>query len=106
MVELRHWKTGRTTNGVFGVVKDANAGSLRLIIDARPANQLRVGGTPMPVRLPTPEDLAALQVPAVSPTTGRPPKLWTSKRDVSNFFHQLIIPPWMQDILALPALNT
>ena len=105
MVELRHWKTGRTTNGVFGVVKDANAGSLRLIIDARPANQLRVGGTPMPVRLPTPEDLAALQVPAVSPTTGRPPKLWTSKRDVSNFFHQLIIPPWMQDILALPALT-
>ena len=72
MVELRHWKTGRTTNGVFGVVKDANAGSLRLIIDARPANQLRVGGAPMPVRLPTPEDFAALQVPAISPTTGRP----------------------------------
>jgi hypothetical protein len=60
--------------------------------DARPANRLRVGGTPMPVRLPTPEDLAALQVPAVSPATGRPPKVWTSKRDVSNFFHQLLMP--------------
>ena len=105
MVDLRQWKAGRTTNGVFGVIKDAAVGSLRLIIDARPANQLRVGGAPMPVRLPTPEDLAALQVPAVSPSTGRPPKVWTSKRDVSNFFHQLLIPSWMQDILALPALT-
>jgi hypothetical protein len=105
MVELRPWAAGRTTNGVFGVIKDATVGSLRLIIDARPANQLRIGGTPMPVCLPTPADLAALQVPTVSPTTGRPPKVWTSKRDISNFFHQLLVPAWMQDILALPALT-
>jgi hypothetical protein len=47
-------------NGLFGVDKD-NGASIRLIIDARPVNSMFIPSPP--VSLPTPDLVAALNVP-------------------------------------------
>ena len=52
-------------NGLFGVHKPD--GSMRLIIDARPANATFV--EPPRVELPTPDLLPRLQVPPTKPST-------------------------------------
>lgn len=81
-------------NGVFGVKKDADA--IRLIIDARPANALFVD--PDPVQLPSPAVLAQLSVPKDS-------VMYTAKSDLSNFYHRLKLPAWMQPYFALPPVR-
>lgn len=84
----------RAVNGVFTVGKDVE--SDRLIIDARPANRLFVDCPP--VELPNPSHLVQLQVPPDS-------TLYVGKSDLSNFYHHMGLPRWMQPYFALPALT-
>lgn len=86
--------TPLAVNGVFTVGKDSV--SDRLIIDARAANRLFVDCPP--VALPDPSHLVQLQVPTGS-------TLYVGKSDLSNFYHHIGLPPWMQPYFALPALT-
>jgi hypothetical protein len=81
-------------NGVFAVGKDAD--SDRLIIDAQPANRLFVDSPH--VSLPNPSHLVQLQLPADAP-------MFVAKTDLSNFYHHLGLPAWMQPYFALPPLT-
>ena len=93
---VRH-SPGMIYNGVFGIVKDPTADSIRNIIDARPFNCAR-GGVATPVRLPTPADLARLQfAPGEAVVAG--------KMDLSNFYHHIRTPQWMHRLCALPPLT-
>jgi hypothetical protein len=85
----------KAVNGVFTVGKDAE--SDRLIIDAQPANRLFIDSPH--VSLPDPSHLVQLRVP----------KGWlmfVGKSDLSNYYHHLGLPAWMQPYFALPALTT
>ena len=84
----------RAVNGVFAVGKDEL--SDRLIIDAQPANRLFVDSPR--VSLPGPSHLTQLQVPAGQ-------RMFTAKSDLSNFYHHLGLPAWMQPYFALPPLS-
>ena len=81
-------------NGVFAVAKDAD--SDRLIIDAQPANRLFVDSPH--VALPNPSHLVQLQLPHDAP-------MFVAKTDLSNFYHHLGLPAWMQPYFALPPLS-
>lgn len=81
-------------NGLFAVPKDQD--SLRLIIDARPANA--VFGEPAQVHLPTPDLLSQLQ--ASSHDT-----VFAAKVDLDNFYHRLRLPDWMVKYFGLPPLH-
>lgn len=81
-------------NGVFAVRKDAEAD--RLIIDARPANRLFVDSPH--VELANPSHLVQLQVPAGA-------RMHVGKSDLSNFYHHLGLPRWMQPFFCLPPLS-
>jgi hypothetical protein len=84
----------KAVNGVFTVGKDDLAD--RLIIDAQPANRLFIDSPA--VSLPDPSHLVQLQVPAGSP-------LFVGKSDLSNFYHHIGLPQWMQPYFCLPALT-
>ena len=78
-------------NGLFGVGKPD--GSMRLIVDARPANAcFRL---PPKVRLPSPEVLGGLVM-----QEGR--RVFTAKCDLDNFYHRLRVPAWLRPYFALP----
>lgn len=81
-------------NGLFGTPK--GDGQTRLILDARPANCYFVD--PPSVQLPSPAHLAALHT-----TSTRP--IYAAKLDLSNFYHQLVLPLWLSPYFALPALT-
>ena len=81
-------------NGVFTVGKDEE--SDRLIIDAQPANRLFIDSPH--VSLPDPSHLVQLSVP-----TGC--KMYSAKSDLSNYYHHLQLPSWMQPFFALPPLS-
>jgi hypothetical protein len=81
-------------NGVFAVAKDADAD--RLIIDAQPCNRLFVESPH--VSLPGPSHLVQLQLPPETP-------MFVAKTDLSNFYHHLGLPAWMQPFFALPPLS-
>jgi len=81
-------------NGVFAVRKDAETD--RLIIDARPANRLFVDSPH--VELANPSHLVQLQIPAGA-------RMHTGKSDLSNFYHHLGLPRWMQPFFCLPPLG-
>ena len=84
----------KAVNGVFTVGKDAE--SDRLIIDAQPANRLFIDSPH--VSLPDPSHLVQLRVP----------KGWimfVGKSDLSNYYHHLGLPQWMQPYFALPPLT-
>lgn len=83
----------KAVNGLFGVPKDGD--SIRLIIDARPANLL-FKPTPK-LELPTPDLLSEL---CVDPT--RP--LYVAKVDMSNMFHHLELPSSLRPYFGLPPL--
>lgn len=83
----------KVVNGVFGTPKDGDA--IRLIIDARAANQVFID--PPKVKLPTPDLTASLQVPKNMP-------LFVAKVDLDNFYHRLRLPEWLQPYFALPPL--
>lgn len=81
-------------NGLFAVSKPD--GQQRLIIDARPANNLFLD--PPPVSLPTPDLLSNLEVPSGSP-------IFIAKCDLENFYHRLRLPPWLWPYFALPPVK-
>ena len=78
-------------NSLFGVPKGDDT---RLILDARLANCYFVDAPP--VRLPSPSHLAQLQATSA---------FVVAKMDLSNFYHQLVLPQWMRSYFALPALS-
>lgn len=84
----------KAVNGVFAVGKDAE--SDRLIIDAQPANRLFIDAPH--VALPDPSHLVQLRVPK-----GR--RMFVGKSDLSNYYHHLGLPRWMQPYFALPPLH-
>lgn len=84
----------KAINGVFAVAKDDV--SDRLIIDAQPANRLFVDSPH--VSLPGPSHLVQMCIPA-----GR--IMYTGKTDLSDYYHHLGVPEWMQPYLALPPLT-
>lgn len=81
-------------NGMFAVAKDDE--SDRLIIDAQPANRCFIDAPH--VELPNPAHLTQLQVPHGE-------TMYVAKTDLSNFYHHLGLPTWMQPYFALPALT-
>lgn len=81
-------------NSVFAVEKDLEFD--RIIIDARVANANFID-CPM-VKLPNPAHLASIRVP-----TGY--RLVVAKSDLSDFYHNISIPAWMQPYLCLPPLS-
>lgn len=81
-------------NGLHGVPKEGD--SIRLIIDARPAN--RWFAEPDHVELPTPDLLAKLFT-----VDGRP--FAAAKGDLDNFYHRMRLPPSYWPIFALPPLR-
>lgn len=85
----------KAVNGYFAVPKDEQ--SDRLIIDCRPANAFFVDSPA--VSLPTPDLIAQLRAPL-----GRP--LYVSKLDISDCYHRLVVPRWMSEYFALPAVPT
>lgn len=80
-------------NGVFCVEKDTDTD--RVIIDARPANRLFVESPH--VDLVNPSHLVQVQIPSGTP-------VHVGKSDLSNFYHHLAMPSWMQPFFCLPAL--
>jgi len=92
MVPILHPKV---INGVFCVPKDGTD-SLRLIIDARSANERFVD--PPHIELPTPDLLSRL-------VTDRSRPLFVAKADLDNFYHRLRLPEWMRPYFALPAVR-
>jgi hypothetical protein len=82
-------------NGLFGVDKD-NGESIRLIIDARPVNSMFIPSPP--VSLPTPDLVAALNVP--QGTT-----LYAAKVDLDNFYHRISLPEVWWPYFALPPIR-
>ena len=81
-------------NGLFCVPKEGE--SLRLIIDARGANDLFV--EPPKVELPTPDLLTRLVADPSRP-------LYTAKADIDNYYHRLRLPCWMRRLFALPPVK-
>jgi hypothetical protein len=81
-------------NGVFGVPKGDE--ETRLILDARAANCFFVDSPH--VSLPSPSHLAQLQVDSCS-------SFVVAKMDLSNFYHQLVLPDWIRPYFAMPALS-
>lgn len=88
------WTTQpKAVNGVFAVPKGDKQ---RLIINATPGNA-RIVDCP-DVCLPTPDMVTSLRVPARG-------SLHVAKVDLSNFYHQLLLPEWMCPYYALPHIT-
>jgi hypothetical protein len=84
----------KAINGLFGVPKDGY--EIRLIIDATPANRMFI---PCPhVQLPDPSSLSRL---SIDRNRG---ELWMAKADLESFYHQLVLPEWLQPYFALPGI--
>lgn len=84
----------KCVNGLFCVPKDGD--SLRLIINAQPANTLFP--RPPSAELPTPDLISNLVL-------DRAAEMYVAKVDISNYYHQLALPEWMWPYFALPALS-
>lgn len=87
-------KAPKAVNGFFGVEKPD--GAIRLITDCRPANAHFIDSPP--VELPTPDVLASLEVPGDA-------ALFTAKTDLSDFFHQFLLPEELRPYFALPSVR-
>ena len=81
----------KIVNGIFCVPKGTD--ELRLIIDARPANE--AFADPPHVALPTPDVLARLRVPDGM-------TFFSAKADLDNYYHRLRLPPALVPYFALP----
>ena len=84
----------KAINGVFAVRKDDTHD--RLIIDAQPANRCFIDSKH--VNLPSPSHLIQLSLQ-------RGQHMYVGKSDLSNFYHHLGLPEWMQPYFALPKLT-
>ena len=83
-------------NGCFGVPKPD--GDIRLVIDAQPANALFA--LPPHVDLPNPSHIALINT-----TQHRNQSFYVSKLDLSNFYHHIALPSFMQPYFALPPVR-
>lgn len=86
--------TPRAVNSLFAVPK--SDGALRLIVNAKPANEVFVD--PAHVELPGPDLLAALR-----PLPGR--DVFVAKCDVDSCFHRMRMPAFLSPFFALPAVR-
>jgi hypothetical protein len=84
----------KAINGLFCVPKPD--GTLRLILNAKPANDLF--GTPPHVQLSTPDVVAGLAVP-----NGK--RVFVGKTDLSDMYHSVRMPEAYWDYFALPAVR-
>jgi hypothetical protein len=91
---LSFTQSPKCVNGIFCVIKDSE--SLRLIINAKPANS--IFAKPPPVELPTPDLIANLVLDIAA-------EMFVAKVDISNFYHQLALPSWMHEYFALPPVS-
>ena len=88
---LQLTSTPHCVNSLFGVPKGDD---IRLILDARLANCHCVDAPR--VRLPSPSHLAQLQALG---------SFVVAKCDLSNFYHQLLLPEWIRSYFVLPPLT-
>jgi hypothetical protein len=84
----------RCVNGAFGVPKSDD--TIRLIVDARPANALFA--RPLDPQLPTPADVATLTIPPGE-------RVLAAKSDLSNCYHTIRVPDWLSEYFGLPAVR-
>ena len=87
-------RSPRCVNGLFGTPKGEDR--IRLILDARWANCYFVD--PPHVSLPSPAHLAQMLAAAAG-------HFVTARMDLSNFYHQLLLPTWLRPYFALPSLD-
>ena len=92
---IRFTSRPKAVNGIFAVAKDVD--SDRVIIDARQCNRL-FKDSPH-VALPGPSHLVQMHVPKGA-------IMFMSKSDLSNFYHHLGVPEWLQPYFALPPLTS
>ena len=85
------------TNGLFGVPK--SDGSLRLIVDARPANVMF--RSPPAVALPSPAVFTHLMG---KDSVNDYSSLYIAKTDIDNFYHRLALPVWLRSYFCFPPL--
>lgn len=93
MIDLLCQSQVKCVNGCFGVPKDNDQ---RMIIDAQNANSFFID--PPHTALPTPAHLAQLIVPTQS-------TLYIGKCDLSNFYHHIPLPTWLQPYFCLPPVT-
>jgi hypothetical protein len=91
---LKFHAQAQAVNGPFTVAKATDTD--RLIIDARFASVLFVD--PPHVPLCGPSHLVQLHLPPGA-------RMYTAKSDLSNFYHHLGLPEWLQPYFALPPLR-
>jgi hypothetical protein len=94
MIDIAEPNDVKCVNGLFTITKDQT--STRLIVDGRYANALFVD--PPTVRLPTPASFISLSLPHGQ-------TLYKAKQDISNFYHNIILPRWLQVYFALPPVR-
>lgn len=87
----------KVVNGVFGTPKPD--GTMRLIIDARPANAAFI--KPPDIELPTPDLITKLTLPAEQSQM----PIYVAKCDLSDFFYRFRTPEWMHPYFALPPIR-
>lgn len=85
----------KVVNGIFAVDKD-NGAAQRLIVNAIPANS--VFAEPPHTDLPNPEHIAALVLEHAA-------RLYVAKCDISNYYHQILLPEWLRPFFALPSVR-
>jgi hypothetical protein len=88
---IKFTSTPKVVNGLFGVDKPDD--SIRLIVDARPANSVFIPSPP--VVLPSPTAFTHLY------TDGQKP-IYVAKIDLDNYYHQLLLPEWLCPYFCLP----
>ena len=84
----------KVTNGVFTVRKEGT--DQRLIIDCRRSNAHFC--LPPKVNLPNPSHLTQLHLPQHC-------SLYVGKSDISNYYHQLRLPPWLVPFFGIPSFT-
>jgi hypothetical protein len=89
-------KHPKCVNGCFGVPKPD--GEIRLVIDAQPANSKF--SLPPHVDLPNPSHISNIN------TSQHNSSFYVSKCDLSNFYHHISLPEFMQPYFALPPIHS
>ena len=86
--------TPEVVNGAFGAEK--SDGSIRLIVDGRPASA--AFQPPPKMELPGPDLLARLLF-------GFDEEVFVAKIDLDNFYHRIRVPEWLRPYFALPPVR-
>ena len=94
---IRPEEVVRARVGIFCVAKDADED--RLILDCSAMNALFLLPDSLRLALPTPADLAAIELPPV----GASP-IFVSKEDLSSFYYSVSLEPWLHVFFVLPRL--